>query len=321
MKVLRVRSLLALSLMVSGGWVTLATGAGAASPATAKSVATAASGTSKWAVGDCFSSSNVDADEVDLSSKVPCSKEHSVQVTGGIHLSPSLASAGLPELLSKSSPTRPALRQAALIACNAGSVVPNVYRRLGAKLLELMLSKDVTEFIPSSLGRMGWVLPDAASFAAGSTDLICIFEPTKGTTATTSDIRQLESRQTLPKLRICRDFRADNSGAEFKSCARPHDMESLIYVSQIVTGTPEKFTDWTAGDYAPFDATCLEFAKVLIGADRADLLIRAEIIAGAVVTFGRLTFDCIAYTRNDKLQLPAGTLVGAGKSKINFPKN
>jgi hypothetical protein len=307
------RRALFLVVLVSGAAVTLGANVGSAGGAPTNAA--------KWAAGDCFSSADVDADEVVLSSKVACSKEHTVQVTGGAALPASLASAGRTALVSPTSAQRPALIQFAAITCNAGALVPNVYKKLGKQLQRLMLSEDVTEFVPSSLGHIGWVLPDATSFAAGATDLICVFEPTKGSTATTSDVRELERRQTLPKLRLCRNFRADNSGADRASCAKPHDQESLIYISQLVTGKPANVSDWQDADYASYDAACSEFAKVIIGADRGDLLIRGETDPAAAVREGRRLIDCIAYTKDEKVQLPAGTLVGVGKAKIKFPNN
>lgn len=288
----------------------------------AGSVAGAATSSTKWAVGDCYAKADVDRDEVDLSSKVPCTKRHTVQIVGGAPLPTTLASAGLPTLLSATSPVRSTLAQLAALTCNAGNTISNVYRKLGSKLQPLMLSGNVTEFVPASPGRTGWVLPDAASFSAGTTDLLCIWEPDKAIKgADTGDIRQLETKSPLTPMRMCFDFKPDNSGADLAGCGKAHDKEMLILISQLVTGKPARIADWTDADWATFDEACAKFTTVLIGADRGDLLIRADTDGTVSASQGRRMFSCHAYTEDDKLQLPAGTLVGVGKAKIKFPKD
>jgi hypothetical protein len=275
-----------------------------------------------WAVGDCFAKADVDKDEVDLSSKVPCSKKHAVQIVGGGPLPASLVTAGRPALLTSGSPARAVLAAQTFVVCNAGNTVVNVYPKLGKKLQPLILSKNVVEFIPAVPGRGGWVLPDAESFAAGVTDLLCIFEPNpaeKG--AQTSDVRKLESRKTLEGTRICRDFRADQTGVDRARCDKAHDQESLIYVDQLVAGRPARVQDWQDADWAPFDATCQEFAKVIIRATREELRVRADTDAAAPVNNGRRLIDCVVHPVDEKVKLPAGTLVGVGKKKLTYPKS
>ncbi len=61
---------------------------------------------------------------------------------------------------------------------------------------------------------MGWVLPDAASFDAGTKAMLCVFHlnPDAGTGSSAGDIRKISTRDPLEQLRLCFDFNADEHG-------------------------------------------------------------------------------------------------------------
>jgi hypothetical protein len=301
----------------------VASGLAVASVGASPNAVRAATGTAKWAVGDCYSDANVDSDQVVLSSKVACTKSHAVQIIGGAKLPATLASISLSSLKSSSS----ALVRSSLIAfanttCSPGAVIANVYPKLANALQPLFLAHDVTEWVPAASGRNGWVFPDQASFDAGATDLLCIYEQNLADHpgSKPGDIRRLATKDALPGFRVCNNFNAANTQTAYASCAKAHDEETLINISLSVTGKPANADLWTDADWVPYDATCKEFAKVLIGADRSDLLIRSD-TASASVVLGRRMFSCAATTPKAKKQtLPAGSIVGLGKGKLQFGK-
>jgi hypothetical protein len=166
---------------------------------------------------------------------------------------------------------------------------------------------------------MGWVLPDPASVAAGHKDLLCIFHSVDDPSNTApGDVRKLATDAALGGFRICFDFNAENTGTEAASCADVHDVESLFWIEQPVAGHPDSITDWTDADYSTFDAACRDFGKVLVGASRHDLKIRADATNRPASDHGTRLFDCTTYPRDDDLRLPAGSVVGAGTAKIAF---
>jgi hypothetical protein len=279
----------------------------------------AKSETGSWKAGDCFAQADVDADEVTLASKVPCSKPHEVQVLTGAALPASLAKAGIDTLTDHASSEHAQLVDFAERTCAPGSEAHAVYPKAAKKLDALLTEHDVAAWVPPAPGTMGWVLPDASSFTAGRTDLLCIFHSVDDPSNTTpGDVRALATDAALGGFRICFDFNAENTGTEAASCADVHDVESLFWIEQPVAGHPDAITDWTDADYSTFDAACRDFGRALVGASRRDLKIRADAADTPASNHGTRLFDCTAYPRADDLRLPAGSVVGAGTGKIGF---
>lgn len=275
-----------------------------------------------WKAGDCFANANVDADEVTLTSKVPCTKQHEVQVLEGAALPASLAKADLSTLTDDSSSEHTALREFAAKTCSPGSTAAAVYPKVAHKLESLLREHDVPGWVPPAPGNMGWVLPESASFAAGHKDLLCIFHAAKDAVNTTpGDVRKLATSAALGGFRICFDFNADNTGTQAASCSDVHDVESLFWIEQPVAGHPDSVADWTEADYSTYDSACQDFGQTLVGAARKDLKIRADIGNTAVLARGTRLFDCTVYPTADNLRLPAGSVVGRGKAKIAFVDN
>jgi len=280
----------------------------------------AAAANADWKVGDCYADANVDFDSVNLASKVPCSKTHDVQVIGGAPLPASLAAAGLATLTSTSSAVRPELVAFADKTCAPTAEAASVYPKIAKKLQALLGAHDVTDWVLPAAGRMGWVLPDQAAFDAGAKDLVCIFEPVASATSSgEGDILRLSTKDPLATLRVCRDFSADNSHTNNVSCQGAHDQELLFRISQDVTGHPASVEDWTDADWAPYDKTCVELGKALVGSARADLIVRSDADGTQPVSQGRRPIDCVAYPTKKTQKLPGtSTVTGAGTSKIAF---
>ena len=193
-----------------------------------------------------------------------------MQVIGGAAMPASLAAAGRTALVSSYSSVRPALVAFAESTCAPPAVVGNLYPKIAKQMSNLLFTNDVTEWVPPAAGRTGWVLPDQASFDAGATDLLCIFEPNASITKSSAgDLRRISTKDPLATLRLCFDFSADNSRADYVSCAKAHDEESLIWISQDVSDRPADVSTWTDEDWAPYDEACVEFGKAVIGARRS----------------------------------------------------
>jgi hypothetical protein len=276
----------------------------------------------KWSVGDCYRDADVDADEVDLSSKVPCAKKHAVQVIGGAPLPASFASVPLSALKSTTSAARGALVVLARLTCSPSATARNLYPKAAAALSKLFLQHDVDEWMVPAAGRLGWVLPDEESFSAGATALLCIFEPDPSVTGTSAgDVRKISTDDPLATLRLCYDFLPDNSGADTKRCDKVHDAESLIWLGLPLNGQPDDVTTWSDANWAPFDEVCADFADVVVGATRADLRVRADTDPTTRATNGRRFFNCRVYPESETAAFPAGvTATALGKAKVKFAK-
>lgn len=272
-----------------------------------------------WKPGDCFVRANVDADEVTLTSKVPCTEAHEVQVINGAALPARLAKAGLAALTDTTSNEHADLRDFAAKTCTPGKQADALYPKVAPKLQKLLGAHDVPAWVPSAPGRMGWVLPEPASFAAGNKDLLCVFHVANDPVNTTpGDVRKLATDAALGGFRICFDFNATSDGTRAASCGDVHDVESLIWIEQPAAGHPDSVLDWTEADYSTFDATCQDFGRALVGAARDDLKIRAETGDTPISDRGTRLFDCTAYPKAENLRLPAKSIVGAGRAKIAF---
>jgi hypothetical protein len=275
-----------------------------------------------WKAGDCFAQADVAADEVTLTSKVPCTKDHEVQILKGEALPVGLAQAGVATLTDQTSSERVQLVALQAKVCSPGAGAAFVYPKQAKKLAALMREHDVPGWAPPVPGNTGWVLPEPASFAAGNKDLLCIFHVAADTANhTPADLRKLATHAALGGTRICFDFNAANTGTQAASCADVHDVESLIWIEQPVAGHPDSIADWTEADYSDFDATCQDFGAALVGAKRKDLKMRADTNDTPVSDHGTRLFDCTVYPTADNLRLPAGSIVGTGKAKIAFVKN
>jgi len=274
----------------------------------------------KVQVGDCFAKAQVDYDEVTISSKVPCTKAHDVQVVGTAALPAALASAPLDTLTDVKSAIRPQLEAFADQTCTADAVAKVVYPKQAAALSTLFAKDTVTYWTPPAPGNGGWALPDAAAFDAGTKAVLCVFQPNpnEGSGSTVGDIRKISTRDPLSTLRLCFDFKADGGGTQYQSCDKVHDGESLLWVSLPVTGLPADPSTWSDAQWAPFDSACAAYGEAVIGAKRTDLKINSDTGTSAPAN-GRRLFNCRAYPLKDTDAIPAGAiLAGAGKAKIKF---
>lgn len=283
--------------------------------------AEAASKAPSWKVGDCFATADVDGDTVDLATKVPCTKPHAVQVLSGVALASlptklvdidraKLLGTGLEGII---------LRGQADRTCGSEPLVPLTYPKTGDDLAAAITAGQLVSVTPATPGRYGWVVPDQKSYDAGARDLLCIFEPNPDEVSTKGDVRKLESSQVLGDQRICNDFEA----ASAVPCGDPHDMEALLFFETPLGTRPADVTTWQKETVTPAEeAACAAIGKVLIGATRDDLITRVFPISVRTTTKdGALVFSsCVAYTTDEKVQLPGGTLMGVGKKKIAFPK-
>ncbi len=70
-----------------------------------------------------------------------------------------------------------------------------------------------------------------------------------------------------------------------------------------------------------FDEVCAEFAAVLVGAKRTDLLYRADTDAALAPVDGKRLFNCRTYPEDETAAFPAGVIAtGLGKTKVKFAK-
>jgi hypothetical protein len=272
-----------------------------------------------WKAGDCFSQASVDADEVTLTSKVPCTKAHEVQILHGVALPADLAQAGLATLTNPTSDEHAQLVDFAHDTCTPSRDVGAVYPKVAKKLQRLIAEHDIPGWAPPAPGNTGWVLPEPASFEAGNKDLLCIFHAAQDpVNKTPGDVRKLATPAALGGFRICFDFNAENTATEAASCAKVHDVESLLWVELPATGHPDSVIDWTDSDYSSFDSTCEDLGRALVGATRRDLKIRADTGDTPISEHGTRLFDCTAYPTADTRRLPAGSIVGSGNARIAF---
>jgi hypothetical protein len=271
-----------------------------------------------WKPGDCFAQATVDADEVTLTSKVPCTKAHEVQILHGVALPADLARAGLDTLTSPTSDEHAQLVDLARETCTPSRDVGAVYPKVAKKLQRLIAEHDIPGWAPPAPGNTGWVLPEPASFEAGTKDLLCIFHVAQDpVNKTPGDVRKLATKAALGGFRICFDFDADDV-MQAASCADVHDVESLLWVELPVAGHPDSVNDWTDADYETFDSTCRALGQALVGSTQRQLRIRADTGATPPSPRGTRLFDCTAYPADEHLRLPPGSIVGTGTAKIPF---
>ena len=150
-------------------------------------VAAAGSSAPSWKVGDCFETVDLDAAAVDLSTKVACSKEHGAQVIGGAELPSTLSGLTRDELLEGTGASQQELSDFVAETCAASEVVGNVYPKKTAKALTTLFDEySVDAWIPPLAGALSIVLPDADSFDAGATDVLCVYLPDESFSGTTA---------------------------------------------------------------------------------------------------------------------------------------
>lgn len=292
---------------------TLATAAAAVAPA-------AGADAPKWKIGDCYATADVDADTVELTSKVDCAQEHAVQVLAGAPLPKALATTGLANLLDSDTSERGRLLSFVRDTCTPAAMAKHVYPKSAKRLASLFERYDVDEWMAPAAGSTGWVLPDADGFAAGATDLLCVHIPNAAVHGTTAgDLRRISTRDPLPSLRLCADFRADGRGAVGVSCADDHEIESLIWLALDTTDAPPDVSSWTADDWKPYDTACRDFAVAVIGAKRTDIVVTADTRPDEAPLQGTRFFNCRAYSQNETAAFPGGViLTGAGSAPIRF---
>ena len=130
---------------------------------------------------------------------------------------------------------------------------------------------------------------------------------------------KISTRDPLATLRICFDFKADNSGTQYQPCDKVHDGESLIWVNLPITTQGPDVNTWTDADWAPFDAACAAYGEAVIGAKRPELKITADTSPTTKPVNGKRLFNCRAYPVKETEVIPAGAiLAGAGKAKIKY---
>jgi hypothetical protein len=264
-----------------------------------------------WKPGDCFAKANVDTDFVDLASKVPCTKPHTVQVTAGAPLPATALEWGITRLRNPKEPIRPWLEQFELSACAPANTAPTIYPKGGAAVAAALAPVKAKYIIPG-MGRFGWVLPDDASWNAGARDFLCTFEPDPGREgANRSDIRALETSSPLLGLRYC----SDGDGEEIP-CSKPHDVQGLLFFAVDTTGLPRPVTNWSDVEYAPFDRACQQIAAALTKADLSGVTVRANADPAGVDPDGFQQITCVAFMTDETMLLPGGTILGRGPKKI-----
>ena len=274
----------------------------------------------EWKIGDCYATADVDADTVELTSKVACAQEHAVQVLAGAPLPRALATAELETLLDRDTSARARLLSFVRETCTPAAMAKQVYPKSAKRLASLFDRYDVDEWMAPAAGSTGWVLPDADAFAAGATDLLCVHIPDAAVHGTTAgDLRRISTRDALPRLRLCADFRADGQGTEGVSCDDDHEIESLIWLSLDTTGAPADVRSWSAEDWKSYDEACRAFAVAVIGAKRSDVVVTADTRPDEAPERGTRFFNCRAYSQNETAAFPGGVIVtGAGSAPIRF---
>lgn len=280
----------------------------------------APAGASTAKAGDCFASADVALDTVDLTSKVACSENHAAQVIRSTKLPKSLASAPLASLLTPGSPDRSAVEALAAVACGPDATAKALYPRQAKKLAKLFGAQSITEWMVPAAGVIGWALPDAASFAAGTTSLLCVYVPDPSRTVSGSsagDLFDLASTDPVANLRLCLDV--VSGGTTQASCDAVHDGEVLAFVPLSVAGLPDDVTTWSEGQWARYDEICSGFTQAMVGAARTDLKVRGDTDPTRPVVDGRRVFMCWTYPAATGTAFPAGFVVtGIGKQKIPF---
>jgi len=271
------------------------------------------------APGTCFAEANVDADEVDLFSKVACSRDHAVQVLVSTPLPKALARAPHAALVDPTSAERVALLSFVRDTCTPAATAAAVYPATTAKRLGALFDEyRVTDWMAPAAGSMGWVLPDAASYDAGAKELLCVHVTDDAVTGSRAgDVRDVATRKPLPTMRICQDFLAGNTRVVGVPCDGVHDVESLIWVSQDVTGKPAAVAAWTSADWKSLDDACRRFAVAVIGAKRADVIVNADTDPSVPADRNTRFVNCRAYPADETDAWAAGTVVtGAGRTKL-----
>lgn len=287
-----------------------------------------------WKAGDCFAKSDVDADEVILSSRVDCSTPHTVQVTVGGRLPKALASMRYETLRNtKNASVRKALIKAGNSICSGSRVATSIWPAKGPALAKA-LPRDVARapwgvwpYVPLQPNEAtaefgtGWVLPDKASFEAGSRDLLCIiYRPgSMGDLTFTGDLRTLETTALADGYRSCQ---AGPNQDRSVPCSSPHTREVLF---SFVT---RKFPTVGAKDpitnemYAPFDAICAKVGRILVGADRTDIEVLADLMSPTAKLGEQANVACSAYLKarnaaGERQDLPGGTVMGLGTKPLS----
>ncbi len=288
-------------------------------PAGAQS-ATATTQGKSWKVGDCFAKADLEADSVVLSSKVSCDKPHSVQILHGAPLASfgaPLATASIKTLQRQSGPEYTALQAAAARTCTTANVLAGAYPQKGSALATALGSAQSVS--PGTLGQNGWVVPDPRSFNAGNRDLLCVYSTNPGDYGERGDLRRLETTAVLPDTRLCANWGA----SQRSSCARPHDIETLLFFETPLAGRPQTLGAWGTTDYSTPEErqACAAAARVLMGAERPD--VTTGVFPNTFATRDGapiVLLECQVYTADETLRFPPGTLTGIGSGPITFGK-
>jgi hypothetical protein len=155
----------------------------------------------------------------------------------------------------------------------------HVYPKSAKELTSLFARYDVDEWMAPAAGSTGWAL-----------------------------LRRISTRDPLPSLRLCADFRADGRETVGVSCADDHEIESLIWLALDTTDAPPDVSTWAADDWKPYDTACRDYAVAVIGAKRTDVVVTAETRPDEAPLRGTRFFDCRAYSQNETAAFPGGVI-------------
>jgi len=286
-------------------------------PAGAQS-ATASTQGKSWKVGDCFAKADLEADSVTLASKVPCDKPHAMQILHGAPLASfgaPLATVPIKTLQRQAGSEYTALQAAAARTCTVANVLAGAYPQKGSALTTALAS--ALSVSPGTLGQNGWVLPDPKSFNAGNRDLLCVYAPNPGEVGERGDLRRLETTAVLPDTRLCANWGA----SQRSSCARPHDIETLLFFETPLAGRPATLGPWGTSDYSTPEErqACAAATRVLVGAERPD--VTTGVFPNTFATrdgASIVLLECQVYTADETLRFPPGTVAGIGSAPIAF---
>lgn len=302
--------------------VALVVAAVLAAPTLASPAGAARKAPALWRVGQCYTGADVALQTVDLKSTVACSEDHAAQIVAGAALPKKLAKVDHATLLDPGSKAHDRLAAFAAAHCGPDDTVTHLYPKAKDRLRELFTQYDIETWMPPATGTLGWLVPDADSYALGATDVLCVHltDPLI-TQSTAGDLRRISTRAPMASMRLCADLGVDGARATFIRCDRQHDIETLLRVALDVKGKPAEVLEWTDGDWGSIDEACQDLAIAVIGVKRNQLLINADTDPAQPVVDGRRTIDCRAVPFDEAKAFGAGTVVtGAGNRPIRMTR-
>ncbi|MBM3658790.1 MAG: hypothetical protein FJW95_04715 [Actinobacteria bacterium] len=310
------RACVALVVLVTGALLVGAPSAGAGQKPRPKRAA------ALWRVGTCYAVADVATQTIDLTSAVACAEDHTVQVVAGAPLPKPLAKTDRATLLDPTSKPHAALVAFAEARCRPRATVKHLYPESADVLRELFETYEITRWMPPAAGQLGWLVPDADSFALGATDVVCVHVTDPEITGSTAgDLRRISTRAPLATMRLCANLGGDGGRAAFATCDRPHDIQTLLRVTLDVRDKPDDVLQWTDDDWRSIDVACQDLATAVIGAKRNSILINADTDPDQPAVDGTRLVDCRAVPFDEAKAFAAGTVVtGAGQRPIRMTR-